>query len=471
MNKTPSIIPRMVLLVAGLAAAAIASAQPAVTPTNPAAAAPGSGPRIGLALSGGGARGIAHVGVLKVLEEMRIPSLRHRHQHGRDRRRHLRRRARRRRELEKLVLAADWDEIFRDQPPRDEIADPAQGRRLQDAVRAGVRRQGRRARAAQGRHRRRLDRVVLPRAGAAGDRASPTSRKLPIPFRAMAHRHRDRRIGRARPRQRRAGDARQHVGAGRDRARRDRRPAAGRRRHRQQPADRRGAQAVRRRRHRRQHLDAAVEARGASRRRCPSSAQLINFLGKQTVDAAAEEPGRQGRADRARPGRHLGGQFERSADAIRDRRGGDARDGRRRSRATACRPSSTRRCARRRSPRAKALGTVDEIRVEGLERTNPEVLRAPGREQARRAAVRGEGRRRPAPHLRRAATSRASATASSAATAVRARWSSSRRKSRGGRDYLRFGLGARERLPGRQPVQPAGPVPAGPGSTGWAASG
>jgi len=31
-------------------------------------------PRIGLALSGGGARGIAHVGVLKVLEEMRIPS-------------------------------------------------------------------------------------------------------------------------------------------------------------------------------------------------------------------------------------------------------------------------------------------------------------------------------------------------------------------------------------------------------------
>ena len=30
-------------------------------------------PRIGLVLSGGGARGIAHIGVLKVLEEMRIP--------------------------------------------------------------------------------------------------------------------------------------------------------------------------------------------------------------------------------------------------------------------------------------------------------------------------------------------------------------------------------------------------------------
>ena len=49
---------------------------------------------------------------------------------------------------------------------------------------------------------------------------------------------------------------------------------------------------------------------------------------------------------------------------------------------------------------AKALGTVDEIRFEGLERTNPEVLRAAGREQARRAAVRREDRRRSAPHLR-----------------------------------------------------------------------
>ena len=30
-------------------------------------------PKIGLALSGGGARGAAHVGVIKVLEELRIP--------------------------------------------------------------------------------------------------------------------------------------------------------------------------------------------------------------------------------------------------------------------------------------------------------------------------------------------------------------------------------------------------------------
>lgn len=81
-----------------------------------------SSPRIGLALSGGGARGIAHVGVLKVLEELRVPI------HcvtgtsmgaivgatfaaGRTPE-----------EMEKLVLDVDWDEVFRDKPPRDEIA-------------------------------------------------------------------------------------------------------------------------------------------------------------------------------------------------------------------------------------------------------------------------------------------------------------------------------------------------------------
>ncbi|HNO10590.1 MAG TPA: patatin-like phospholipase family protein, partial [bacterium] len=30
-------------------------------------------PRIGLVLSGGGARGMAHIGVLKILDELRIP--------------------------------------------------------------------------------------------------------------------------------------------------------------------------------------------------------------------------------------------------------------------------------------------------------------------------------------------------------------------------------------------------------------
>ena len=92
--------------------------------------APGAPPRIALALSGGGARGIAHVGVLKVLEEMRIPI------HcvtgtsmgsivggafavgtSPD-------------DIEKMVLATNWDEIFRDKPPRDGNRD--RGARLDD---------------------------------------------------------------------------------------------------------------------------------------------------------------------------------------------------------------------------------------------------------------------------------------------------------------------------------------------------
>jgi NTE family protein len=52
---------------------------PAATPAEPAAAPPAQPalrtprPRIGLVLSGGGARGAAHIGVLKVLEELRVP--------------------------------------------------------------------------------------------------------------------------------------------------------------------------------------------------------------------------------------------------------------------------------------------------------------------------------------------------------------------------------------------------------------
>lgn len=71
----PIMLPRMslrsltscalVVLGCALLAQAAAAAQPAV----PA----GERPRIGLVLSGGGARGAAHVGVLKVLDELRIP--------------------------------------------------------------------------------------------------------------------------------------------------------------------------------------------------------------------------------------------------------------------------------------------------------------------------------------------------------------------------------------------------------------
>lgn len=63
------------------AMACMAPATPAAAAEAPAAAPPASvasapalpRPRIGLVLSGGGARGAAHIGVLKVLEELRVP--------------------------------------------------------------------------------------------------------------------------------------------------------------------------------------------------------------------------------------------------------------------------------------------------------------------------------------------------------------------------------------------------------------
>jgi len=84
--------------------------------------APAAAPRIGLALSGGGARGLAHVGVIKVLEELRVPIhcvtgtsmgaiVGGTYASGLPTA-----------EMEKSVLAADWDIIFRDKPPRADIS-------------------------------------------------------------------------------------------------------------------------------------------------------------------------------------------------------------------------------------------------------------------------------------------------------------------------------------------------------------
>ena len=68
---------RIGALFCGLATAALASAQeaPAVSPqaTQASAAVAGARPRIGLVLGGGGAKGAAHVGVISLLEELRIP--------------------------------------------------------------------------------------------------------------------------------------------------------------------------------------------------------------------------------------------------------------------------------------------------------------------------------------------------------------------------------------------------------------
>jgi NTE family protein len=79
-------------------------------------------PVVALVLSGGGARGIAHIGVLKVLREQRVPidiivatsmgsivggayAAGHTPE-----------------EMEKLVNGADWDMLFSDRPPREDLS-------------------------------------------------------------------------------------------------------------------------------------------------------------------------------------------------------------------------------------------------------------------------------------------------------------------------------------------------------------
>jgi NTE family protein len=78
-------------------------------------------PRVGLVLSGGGARGAAHVGVLKVLDEMRVPidaiagtsmgavvgGLYASGMSAQD--------------IEKLISSVNWQDAFQDRPPRAEL--------------------------------------------------------------------------------------------------------------------------------------------------------------------------------------------------------------------------------------------------------------------------------------------------------------------------------------------------------------
>ncbi len=102
-----------------LAMAILASSCPAAD-----AEADSTQPRIGLVLGGGGARGAAHVGVLKVLEEMRIPLscvvgtsmgsiVGGLYASGVSPER-----------IEQLLTTADWNELFDDAPPRDALPFP-----------------------------------------------------------------------------------------------------------------------------------------------------------------------------------------------------------------------------------------------------------------------------------------------------------------------------------------------------------
>jgi NTE family protein len=102
-----------------LAASGFALAQGAASGPG---ASPVARPKIGLALSGGGARGAAHIGVLKVLEELRVPvdcvtgtsmgsvvggSFAAGTTPA---------------EMEEIVSHTDWSEVFTDRPPRAEIS-------------------------------------------------------------------------------------------------------------------------------------------------------------------------------------------------------------------------------------------------------------------------------------------------------------------------------------------------------------
>ena len=78
-------------------------------------------PRIGLVLSGGGARGAAHIGVLKVLDELRVPIdaiagtsmgavVGGLYASGLSAR-----------EIESIMSSLDWQDAFRDRPPRTDL--------------------------------------------------------------------------------------------------------------------------------------------------------------------------------------------------------------------------------------------------------------------------------------------------------------------------------------------------------------
>lgn len=101
------------LISAGLALLALSAAAQAQT--SP------SRPRIGIAFSGGGAKGIAHIGVLRVIEELRIPVdyvagtsmgaiVGGLYASGMSPD-----------ELEAVILATDWADTLRDKPSRDQL--------------------------------------------------------------------------------------------------------------------------------------------------------------------------------------------------------------------------------------------------------------------------------------------------------------------------------------------------------------
>src|SRR5450631_1486247 len=109
-------------LVWALGAGCLWSAGSRADAESPPNAEPPARPRICLVLSGGGARGIAHIGVLKVLEELKIPIdciagtsmgavVGGLYASGMNAR-----------EIEATMRSVDWQEAIRDTPPRRDLA-------------------------------------------------------------------------------------------------------------------------------------------------------------------------------------------------------------------------------------------------------------------------------------------------------------------------------------------------------------
>ena len=111
---------KLLLAVQCLAFAAAAHAQ-AAGDRSAEGPPPAARPRVGLVLSGGGARGAAHVGVLKVLEQLHVPIdaiagtsmgavVGGLYASGLSAR-----------EIEAVMSSVNWQEAFRDRPPRTEL--------------------------------------------------------------------------------------------------------------------------------------------------------------------------------------------------------------------------------------------------------------------------------------------------------------------------------------------------------------
>ena len=312
-------------------------------------AASAQAPRIGLALSGGGARGLAHVGVLKVLEELRVPVhcvtgtsmgaiVGGTFASGMPIA-----------DMEKFVVEADWDDVFSDQPPRAEIS---MRRKADDyktlfAPEYGVKDGG----------------LVLPKGVVAGvaiegffrqltSRATGLDdfQKLPIPFRAVAA---DIETGEAvvlaRGSVSRAMRASMSVPGALAPVEIDGRLLVDGGIANNLPIDLA----------RKLCADVVIAVnistpalkRGEITSALSTAGQLDQLPRQGERGEPAEEPRQPRRAHRPRARRHLRRQLRARRRRDPGRRGGGAQACPMRSSATACRPSSTRRCAAPRPPR------------------------------------------------------------------------------------------------------------------------